>query len=80
MTNYYGQGKPFLVELAKASTPISWDDGASCGVRHLVAGVGGTSSRELWSTVMAMVFLCTIWAVALALLFPSILSLIVQYS
>lgn len=39
----------FLVELAKASTLISWDDGAGCGVWHLVSGVGGTSSGELWS-------------------------------
>lgn len=69
-----------LVELAKASTLISWDDGAGCGVWHLVSGVGGTSSGELWSTVTAMVFLCTVWAVALALLFPPFLSLIVQYS
>lgn len=47
--------KLFLCVCAVGKTHIFWDDAASHRVQHLVAGVGGTRSRELWPVVMVMV-------------------------
>lgn len=46
--------KPLCV-CAIDKTHIFWDGAASCSMQHLVAGVGGTRSRELWPVVMVMV-------------------------
>lgn len=48
-------GENFVCVCAVGKTHIFWDGAASRRVQHLVAGVGGTCSRELWPVVMVRV-------------------------